>query len=225
MATSKVCTSCGFTTDEDGRLIVNTGGSAWPYECNQANGEDLYCDPDTGRLHASPEKFYLNEELVVVHQTGDSDQLDDWVPIGVGPTLVGSGTIDIVNPSLCRPMRLVARFGLEHAQFVIIGSGSTEIVIGVQVTVTGAIADTTGLQPAGHQSWRHSTTEADFGRIIFDSQRPQSLRRYTLPPGGTATFTLKGNLDARLYNGNSVLQAWRSYLEVMGYSLGFGQVT
>lgn len=217
MAT-RVCTSCGLTTDSDGKLIVNVGGSAWPYACAQTEGEDLYCDPATGRLHASPEKFYLNEELVVVHQAGNTDQVNAFATVGAGPTDVGTGTLVITNPSTCRPMTLVARFGLEHVQFVKIGQGSTEIVVGAHMLVSGSIADNTGSQPAGHQSWRHDTDEADFNRIIFDSQRPSAVRRYTLPAGGSATFELRGMLDLRQYNGNSTFQAWRTYLEVMGFT-------
>lgn len=236
------CVGCGITA-VDGRLTI-AGAGAWPFDCDQAGGRNLYvaCDAANnapGRVHGEPEKFFVYDEDTLTHSAG-STQLRTFVPpdqansgplltrTSTGPFTVGPATVfQVINPSPCLTMRLVVRFGVEHVQVTKIGPGSSEIVIGVMMGIDGdgeiPFSDETGSQPSGHQSWRHDTDSPDFNRIVWDTQGAYTVRRYILSPGGTATVSLIGNLDVRQNNGNTTLQAWRSRIEVFGASRSYAE--
>lgn len=231
----------------EGVTCLSTSGRNLYLDCDAT----LAPSDTNGRLHGEPEKFFMWDEATIEHTVGNAKQLYQFfnpvsdfpvTPLKTSdgpfmPTFNGpfgaiapggdEATFSLTNPSPCLTMRIVVRFGLEHAQIVKINKGSSEIVIGVYAEISGdgaiPFAEDTGGQPVGHQSWRHSTNSDDFQRIIWDTQGAYSLRRYILSPGGTVTVKLNPYLDVRLNNGTTTIQAWRSRIEVFGASRSYAE--
>ncbi len=195
---AKVCFSCGLTVDSQGRLIVNTGGAEWPLGCAETNGQAIYCGAD-GVVRTAPEKFHTREQRFSPSATGQVTSAT------FGSPTIGGGTEDwgtpltyvLANPSECLPMRVAVRYGIHHAIWAKIGAGNSQTLYGLRLAVTGSIVDTNEV----HQQWRH---DGSVNQVSMDTPGQETLM-FTLPAGGTATFTATPIINVASYNGNTTL--------------------
>lgn len=209
---SGVFTDCGLsgTGTLVDPILVDTGGSAWPFGCDDTEGAPVYCGSD-GALRVDPEKFVVYDS---VELSTPSDQTDTLAPVGTGPTdVTGPAFFDITNPSTCRDMVLFVEAGVNHCRVVYSGAGANEVTIGTTLLVSGDVTDT--VNQAGHQRWRFGGGTT----ITFDTMGSRSRRTYTLGPGQSATFNIYNNLDTIAYNGTASLNNWSGYVSVTGYSI------
>ncbi len=191
-------------------LVVNTGGSIWPFACDEDQGAAVYCGADSV-LRVDPEKFVIYESLTIDDGSG---QTDTFAAEGAGPTDV-SGPVDVVitNPSNCREMVIFLETGVEHGLMTYSGAGENDCLIGAHFVILGdIIADE---DTSGHQRWRFGGGAT----IAFDSQRSGERFVYTLAAGGSATVSLYSSMDNVVYNGSALLSTWSTYLDIEGHSL------
>ncbi len=192
-------------------LVVDTGGSSWPWGCDEDQGAAVYCGADNA-LRVDPEKFFLFEQLSLDDGSGQADTFGAIV--GGGPTDIG-GPVSVVvnNPSNCRDMTIIVDAGLAHALYSLNSASPNEIVIGAHFVVTGDIV--ADLNLIGHQRWRFGGGTT----INFDSQRACQRFTYTLPASGSATFTLYSSLQLVAYSSSALITSWQTYLDIIGFSL------
>lgn len=194
-------------------LVVNTGGTVWPWACDEDQGAAIYCSTVDGAIRTDPEKFVIYQTLLL---TDGTDQTDNFATAGSGLTVVG-GPVSVVinNPSLCRDMLIITDAGVEHASLLFQNTGRNDVSFGANVVVVGDIVD--AYSQAGHQRWatqgQHAT---DFNR--FDTQRSSTRKIYTLIPGGSATFSLYSDMNNFNYNGSALMSNWTTYLDIIGFS-------
>lgn len=232
---SKVCFSCGLTTDSDGNLIVNTSGT-WPFACDITNGAPIYCDPTTGKLYLPPEKFRLTGNMVA-HVSGTNligsaafgspdvggdetqvvltsvDVLNSNPVAAVTTHDTGSATVSITNPSACRTMVVDLEVGVNHAFFRYSpgGGGISSVFIDSHLAVSGDFAIPEF--PVGHQIWMASGTTA----LQYDTENSVGRRQFTISAGGNLAFRLDGYMQLFSDNGNTTIRelsyilAWDAY--------------
>lgn len=214
---ASVCFACGLTTDANGNLIVNTGGHTWPFTCTEASGgAPLYCDPTSGELVGAPPKYVRSGFVVASYGTGE---LTHFAPVSPSfTTLSGFARLTIVNPSSCYPMQADVRFGVNHGDFennkqpfTDFGTNESRVELVPIYSATGTTADISS-DPGGHQIWGGAAFES------LDSQGASSLRSHVIPPGGTAFFDVGATIRVDVYNGDTQLQNYQTFIYVLAYN-------
>lgn len=221
---AKVCTACGLKANSDGNLVVNAGVLAdWTaagFTCDMANGAGLYCDATDGVLRAAPEKFIRSGFAVASFGTGE---LTSFAPVSPAPshpftTLPGTATVTIANPSPCRPMNVDLRFGVNHGDFennkqpfVDLGTNESRVELIPILTTVGTTADVVNNQ-GGHVIWGGAAFES------LDSQGASSLRNFVIAAGATATFTIGATIRVDVYNGDTQLVNYQTFVDVRAYN-------
>ncbi len=211
---ARVCVSCGLTTDAEGRLIVNTGDESWVYACSYENGVPIVCGADGVLRSALPEKFTIFESEDFNNGSGEITAATFGSPVIGGPNEDQSNPIVIVidNPSDCLPMTIVAWPTVDHALVTKTGAGNSNVQIGAMLSVTGSIVS--GPHDV-HQHWSHSGSVSAITFDAMGSSRPYS---FTLPAGGSATFTLTSYINVIAYNGSTSLDNWITRLDINGFN-------
>ncbi len=209
---SGVFTDCGLTGLGTlvSPLAVDTGGSAWPFGCDEDQGAAVYCGSD-GALRVDPEKFVVYDYIETANFTGEIDSFG--ATVGGGVTDLGAGPVDFVinNPSNCRDMVLFVEAGVAHCR-VDFDNGPNDIAIGAHFVGVGDI--TPDETEVGHQRWK-ATGTADYS---FDVQGSMSKFTYTLGPGDSVTFSLYATLQIFSYTDGDINQ-FRAFLDVKGFNL------
>lgn len=201
-----VVTGCGLVGDGSlaNPLTVGTGGPVWPFACDETAGANVYCNIATGFLHVDPEKFHGHDTIVTSAGTGQLNAFG--APVGGAVTNVGSSnSVTIINPSSCRDLTVVLRVGVQHADFHSFTTGISRVELFANYSVSGSIVVPTSA--LGHQLW-----EAN-GIAEYDTQGATSVRTHTIPPSGSATFTLQASMTLDSYNGNTTLSNYQTQLD------------
>lgn len=213
---SRVCIGCGLTTDDQNRLIVNTGGTAWPYTCSDADGAPIYCGSD-GVLRAMPEKFQIRNVQYSANLSGTADSATFGSPSpGAGSNNdFGTGLEYVLdNPSDCLPMTVAVTFGVEHVGVQKVGAGNADVIYGAHMSSMGDIV-TTGND--AHQRWAHNGSVTS---IRWDAMGSTRTKVYTLAAGGSVTFTVQPYTQLVSYSGGAVLNItnYEAVLDVQAWN-------
>lgn len=205
---ARVCIACGLKADDQGRLYVNVGDSAWPYGCAETNGAPVYCGSD-GVLRVAPEKFRIRTDQRTSFRTGQVTSATFGSPtIGGADKNFDSPLIHLLeNPSDCLPMQVAVRYGVHHAALTKVGAGNSQVLYGMKLTITGGIVDTN----EAHQQWRH---DGSVSAIVFDTQNGTEVNLYTLAPGASATISAQPYINVPSYNGNTTLTNFSGVLDI-----------
>ncbi len=205
---ARVCYSCGLTTDDQGRLMVNTGGAEWPYGCVETNGVPIVCGADGILRSGMPEKFHIRDQQFTPQVSGQVTSATFGSPTpGGGEEDWGTPLVYVLeNPSDCLPMQVAVRYGIHHAFWTKTGSGNSQTLYGLRLDVTGSIVTSND----HHQQWRH---DGSITSLIMDTASSET-QLYTLPAGGTATFTATPIINVVSYNGNTTLTNLALVLDV-----------
>lgn len=181
---SRVCISCGLTTDDQGRLIANTGDAVWPYGCPETNGVPIVCGADGVLRLGQPEKFHTRNIQYSGSLSGQADSATFGSPTPGGAAVdFGAPLVYVLNnPSSCLPMTVASRHGIHHCALGKTGAGDAFVLYGTRLTVSGGIVAVTD----AHQAWRHNGSVTS---ITFDTMNSTRTDVYTLAAGGAATFT------------------------------------
>lgn len=207
---ARVCTSCGLTTDAQGRLIVNTGSATWPYgTCIYSNGIPIVCGADGVLRLAEPHKEHVR--TVQVSSPLPSAQVTSaqfGSPTVGGPNQVFGSPITktLVNPSSCLPMTVAVRFGVQHTVWTKAGAGDSGTLIGATLS-----NDVTMVTADAHQQWRHNGTVSS---LVNDTMNSTSVFMFTLAAGATVTFSLQPYINVVTYNGSTSLTNLQFVLDV-----------
>lgn len=213
MVNIPVCIECGLTTDSEGRLIVNTGSSVWPYACDEGNGASLYCGTD-GILRAEPEKFTQFQQVFVTHIAASSEMNAAGLgtPMDTANDSALTGSLTVTNPSDCRAMTAVIEWGVRHAEGIINGVGLTNYQVGARLENSAA-----AILGDVHQHWRYNGQDAS-SIISFDSMGSTRKTSVTIAAGASETFTVFGYFILADYNGDSQLSQWISSMDILSFN-------
>lgn len=176
---------CGFTgsgTAVD-PLALNTG--AWPYPCDESNGETIYCNAATGQLIGPPPKGG-----VATSSSGGATPGTTPVPQGPAFTTVDTATITLVNPDPCREA---------HALIVWEGDVTFDIAPGSQVDM--------GMN--GDGMFQLSNPDAvNVQRVAI--QQARGVIQAVIAPGGVFNFSDPIQIRETVGNGSTYNRTqWR----------------
>lgn len=207
---SRVCYGCGLTVDETSRLVVDTGGAVWPYTCDESNGVPIFCGTDNVLRVADSSRTHVRTVQLNSSRDGDTTDATFGSPTpGGGLTEFGTPLTKTINNSNgCRPMTIAVRWGIHHANWNKLGSGDSQTQVGATLSATGSIVDAGA---DAHQQWRHSGTVT---AISLDSMNSTRVKIYTLPAGGSVTFSCQPYIDIPFDNGTTSLQNHQVVLDV-----------
>lgn len=205
---SRVCYSCGLTTNSDGNLIVATSGTSgdntkFPVTdtCTITNGTHIYCDSTSGAIYGEPEKFFRARRFgKALTAPNVNVALTDLAPADDTKTnILTPISIIFENPSPCRPMNFLIESGISHVRLNVIedgGEGLTEVEFGTELTLSGDVSF--GPTDTGHQIWAGNVNDASQPNIpdlnlTFDSMGARSyIATQIIPAGGSITISLQG---------------------------------
>lgn len=206
---ARVCTGCGLTTDDQGRLIVNTGDATWDLTCSYVNGIPIVCGPDGVLRLSEPQRLHTRQ---VFYSSALSGQITSAT---FGSPVIGGATanfglpleITIDNSDGCLPMRVAARHGIHHAALGKTGAGDTRTQYGTTMTISGSVVDVTD----AHQQWGH---DGSVTSIVFDAMNSTRFDMYTVPAGGSALFSAQRYISVASYNGNTTLTNHQAVIDI-----------
>lgn len=210
---ARVCTSCGLTTDTQGRLIVNTGGAAWPYVCAYSNGIPIVCGADGVLRLAEPHKEHVRTVQISAALPSaqvTSAQFGSPAIGGANATFGIPLTHTVTNPSPCLSMTIAVRSGVHHAVWTKTGNGDSRTQYGAVLsnTIDLSVAD-------AHQQWQHSGTVT---QVLNDAMNSTTVTMFTLAPGAAVTFTLQAYINVPTYNGNTALTNLQYVLDIEAWN-------
>lgn len=161
---------------------------AWSYDAEDTNGAPVFCASDNV-LRTVPERFFDAMRLDVTSSSGDVP-LNEITGVDEGRNTLAEVEGEFVNPSPVLPMRTVVEVAVNHVQWTIM-SGNSRAQLWSRVELGG---DVEGVVEA------HQRIEDDIEtRSIFDFMGSTKTLVVTIPPGGTMTVHLMGQMALEAY--------------------------